>query len=1100
VARREGCPRVAMQVRRLLQGLVLFFCVQLPWGATDSEPPVPSGMAAAAEDVLLAQLAEEATAAVTADGAAMLSSTSPSLGTAGGGNGTVVFDLPITQHDGSPLGTVRLLEGEEAADKAWEFGRLHRLPADFVARIRDTLCQQASVRCSRDRALLFWHQFGRSIGNGMDAVDVAPLEGHKVEVFEGEELADAVYDLVVRRLGRSVDLYRQVADQLAASASAGGSAVDHFCTRTRIVVHRVPVQGDTGHTVDLEVLDGQEAVDALYTFRHKHHLTVTMANQVFQHLCASHPQYCSRNQAVVLDIALPHPLGAIKVPERLVVRDGEEPADVVDGWCRRNGLEDETFRDDLIRRVCDGEFSRPPHGGLAPVVCHRRSPILLQLPLSDENKRPLGLFTMLANEEPADAAYAFSARNSLSAGFRGALLDMLCAREEVTCNRRRAKAFSKPVARPAPESGHYETPLDIWEDDEPADAIRRFALEVGMSVETRQSLVFGLCNNPDHGLHCTRPIPALYSMPVTDETGEAKGHLHVLEGERPIDALLAFMKENKLAQSLRHPNLRRRLFGRLCGAAADAGVALDCDITEPRLKIADVELTYAGLKANLGYYFPDEYTPCTPIPPGFPPLEGEDLARAQRFSNGFFNTTEDRAGCLAPTRAAVHFFCQRLFPTPNNCLRDIHEALLDHLEREDKSRFEKDGPVGIDYYKMMRCPRDAPTPQVKAKIQASAREIMGLVENVSARANQTFTRGHQGLSSFREATNAVAAANATYRSARLLLDAARRSIQAARTSFAAVGQLEAATGEAVQGAREVLEGLRGRLLDICNETITRRNCSRAQVLVPVAPPSGSGHSSSGSSPGSVALSAKQLSTASLDPAVQWALSDFDPGTAQAPQRHGRRAEAEAPPPTAAMVEARAARSASTIVTQRKTKLEKQGLWRLCLRPDERSPEEHADAVRGCELLEKNLTWVCPIARERLPGLLPRYPVEQALTAANGLLRAWESMLGETRKSANAALRSVEAGNQMLEAGRSSRAIAAVSLKVARLNLVAANTSAAELKDDMEAANHRTWALDRARDELTVGKNREFYDKPCRPVFGACCARDQADGGLSILCG
>jgi hypothetical protein len=57
---------------------------------------------------------------------------------------------------------------------------------------------------------------------------------------------------------------------------------------------------------------------------------------------------------------------------------------------------------------------------------------------------------------------------------------------------------------------------------------------------------------------------------------------------------------------------------------------------------------------------------------------------------------------LAPTRRAALFFCDRLSPPPNNCAKDIHAALLQHLIRDDGSRWVKSGPVGIDYYQMMR--------------------------------------------------------------------------------------------------------------------------------------------------------------------------------------------------------------------------------------------------------------------------------------------------------------------------------------------------------------------------------------------------------------
>ena len=72
--------------------------------------------------------------------------------------------------------------------------------------------------------------------------------------------------------------------------------------------------------------------------------------------------------------------------------------------------------------------------------------------------------------------------------------------------------------------------------------------------------------------------------------------LDVLEGMRPADALLDFMKGPggtstfKLAQVFKHPNLRPRLFQRLCAAAAAASTPLDCSVDIPRLKAVNVSL------------------------------------------------------------------------------------------------------------------------------------------------------------------------------------------------------------------------------------------------------------------------------------------------------------------------------------------------------------------------------------------------------------------------------------------------------------------------------------------------------------------------------
>jgi hypothetical protein len=203
----------------------------------------------------------------------------------------------------------------------------------------------------------------------------------------------------------------------------------------------------------------------------------------------------------------------------------------------RNELS-KAFRDALIARVCDNEMSRPPHHGLYPVNCHRRAPLILQQPLSDEHGRGLGVFTLLADEEAADAVYAFATRNGLSAGFRAALLSNMCERDGVTCTRTRAKAMSQVVAKAAPGQGHYPEPLEIWEDEEPADAIYKFAKKHSIDVAMRQSLVFAICGNPESGFRCSRPIPAEFSMPIVDEKGEAKGILHVRSRASLSSALL----------------------------------------------------------------------------------------------------------------------------------------------------------------------------------------------------------------------------------------------------------------------------------------------------------------------------------------------------------------------------------------------------------------------------------------------------------------------------------------------------------------------------------------------------------------------------------
>ncbi|KAH8059275.1 hypothetical protein JL721_9372 [Aureococcus anophagefferens] len=66
--------------------------------------------------------------------------------------------------------------------------------------------------------------------------------------------------------------------------------------------------------------------------------------------------------------------------------------------------------------------------------------------------------------------------------------------------------------------------------------------------------------------------------------------------------------------------------------------------------------------------------------------------------------------------------------------------------------------------------------------------------------------------------------------------------------------------------------------------------------------------------------------------------------------------------------------------------------------------------------------------------------------------------------------------------------------------VEANHTIRALEKPVGEVSKRAWALHQAFDTLADETNRDFYDRPCRPVFGACCVRDAPDGGMRITCG
>jgi hypothetical protein len=192
--------------------------------------------------------------------------------------------MPVSLGGPDPIHVV-LLDGDEAADVAHNFSLAHDLPQSATSRVREALCSSwpGVVTCSRDRALLY-HQ-----PNGWEGLP----EG--LNVFEGEEPADAIYRLVASH-GGPLETYRRIADlvcdeaRAAALASEGqngdrSSTVVPWpwlrCTRSRFVAQSLPVSANGNSALGVvEVLDDDEPVDAVFRFAHSRGLDAGVRRQV----------------------------------------------------------------------------------------------------------------------------------------------------------------------------------------------------------------------------------------------------------------------------------------------------------------------------------------------------------------------------------------------------------------------------------------------------------------------------------------------------------------------------------------------------------------------------------------------------------------------------------------------------------------------------------------------------------------------------------------------------------------------------------------------------------------------------------------------------
>jgi len=771
--------------------------------------------------------------------------------------------------------------------------------------------------------------------------------------------------------------------------------------------------------------------------------------------------------------------------------------------------------------------------------------------------------------------------------------------------------------------------------------------------------------------------------------------IKVLEGQRPSDALHGFMKEKQLAQVFKHPNLRRRLFHRLCSAAQDAGRTLDCSQRVPRILAAEVELTYSGVKSFLQYYFPDNSLidplypditdGCMAIPHGVEPISETDEITIARYgydqstvdpvtrrwlvgygpshssssttstpsttstslnqlnqnqnhskNNSLFESelqqeeivgdllpTEARTGCLSPTRRAVVFFCDRLIPTPSNCLHDLHVALLGSLMRGDGSRWIKAGPVGIDYYQMLRCPNDAPLPEVKNRMKSIGHEVGVLVQNTSKTVQYITNLTNEGLSSFNEANQSLYQAQASLKAASDMLKSANQTIQVAKHYLSSSYHSQLSFIYSMSSTETLFQSLRTRLLNICNETIMNRNCSKIEIMKPLSSFTDSDSENDNINDKKKALllylynkkkmsqeeekekenneneklqknkkdleMSKNKKEFGMNSKVKMNLEEIrqrrnemlnhqksvndknknlqinnikDKDNDNLNEDEDKEDEMinEEEKLSLYINQIWEMEMSHKIEKEKERKnMEKEVIrllahsssgdlmvpytvWRVCLPQEDEEEEEegneiqveveeegqvevhalfnhHQDhqgnvslsnsnymkkykkAIKGCELLNNNKLWICPKAAQRINSLLPRYPIEQSLKNTLSILNSWNESLKITSNLINNINSNlIPLSKELLLQIKTGKIISNVALKSSLINFKKANETSTDIEDDIEKSKHRSFAMERANFDLVLDKNREFYDKPCRPVFGACCARDQADGGMNIICG
>ena len=343
------------------------------------------------------------------------------------------------------------------------------------------------------------------------------------------------------------------------------------------IKHRITVSDGDKDTGFLELSGREEVADAAYAFGLIKGAPRRGTRQLQEAVCrgqglvkgALRPP-CTRRSALILDRDVLDPRDenmTQKLPGRLEVWEGQSPLDAVGGLVRAANLHTtidvEWFAPALVDALCT-DLAHPELfacGEHELLGHHKHISRVVPINLGGE-KGVIGDLVLHDYEEAADAIYNFSQyHDEVTAFGRRQLLQNLCGKDakkyQYKCSRQQALVFKSAPVRSVNGTVALldATPalLQVWEGEEPADAVKAFCDQVGFSDDDAKRLIREVCGEYPVKLlprrspltNCQRLSWVLEVMPVRGPFGPGGrmahvGDLPIIEGEEGHDLAWAF--------------------------------------------------------------------------------------------------------------------------------------------------------------------------------------------------------------------------------------------------------------------------------------------------------------------------------------------------------------------------------------------------------------------------------------------------------------------------------------------------------------------------------------------------------------------------------
>ena len=425
-----------------------------------------------------------------------------------------VVDMPILIDDRNI--TEQLIvrdDGQEPVDVVDAYCQRNNVSDHICKQMIERVCEETI--CGRRRPIVFRFPLinftsGEFFG--------------EIKIAEGEEAIDVIYRQL-QNVNQSIVNVTIFQSRILKEACKSKRLQ---CSRSEPVLYSRTVIIDE-KMATLNVWVGEEPVDQVHKFCLERNLAAHVRNQLLSEACNSPNVVCTRGQPTIFTTKIFDENGTVIGEVKIL--EGEETADVLERFRRiHNETYNRTSRNNDILKICKSGVTK----------CTRLQPALLSSPFT----RPpevgggyVGVLAVLEGDGPADTVLAFARRHALPPKLRKGLVwgiceNMLELRDEVTnetlCTRTQSLLFNNTIIL---DDGNSIGPIEIFDGTEPCDQIDKYTYDHGISRKIRDAVIQTVCASDQVGRDCGRTIPSFYSLNIEGTV------IEFLEDHEAVDLL-----------------------------------------------------------------------------------------------------------------------------------------------------------------------------------------------------------------------------------------------------------------------------------------------------------------------------------------------------------------------------------------------------------------------------------------------------------------------------------------------------------------------------------------------------------------------------------